>query len=475
MTERQLVFISHANPEDNEFASWLGTRLSTAGHDVWADVFQLVGGEAFWRDIGEAIKTQAAIVVVVLSRSSYRKDGVLDEIALAMGTGRKLNKPSFVLPVRLDDLPFSEFPEQLIRLNAIDFSNNWADGLAATLGVLQKHETPQLTTELHSALETWRKFRLRQTAAVTDAPETVLSNWFAIESLPTDLVFSRFNATKEAMKTALHDFRIPTAPYMRLAGSFADTATLQIDTSPQIALEHAYRIPLEDVINGRVTDGPDISRRDGRNMVTSLVRQGWELFAGQRGMLKYEFSHGHAWFIPLDLAEGNLGRFKDQNGKVRRRRLVGRSEKRNVYWHLAVSCRVLIAEPVRLMIRPHVVFTTDGKTPLESKTRAARLRKNFCKMWWNDRWRDLVRAFASFLAEGEPVFRMPLGGEAFAVIGSTPMTFSAPLSLPGDATGAAGAEDSIDETEADALDDLDDLGYDTESNAEDDEGEGEPT
>jgi hypothetical protein len=133
VTERQLVFISHANPEDNEFASWLGTRLTAAGYDVWADVFRLVGGEAFWRDIGQAIREHAAIVIVAVSRNSYRKDGVLNEIALAVATGRKIQKSSFVTPVRLDDLRFSDFPEEIIRLNAIDFAGNWADGLSRVL------------------------------------------------------------------------------------------------------------------------------------------------------------------------------------------------------------------------------------------------------------------------------------------------------------------------------------------------------
>jgi len=468
-----LVFISHANPEDNEFTSWLGTRLSTVGYDVWADVFQLTGGEAFWRDIGEAIKTHASIVIVALSRSSYQKDGVLDEIALAVGTGRKLSTPSFVLPIRLDDLPFNEFPEQLIRLNAIDFSKNWADGLSSVIEVLQKQGVPKQDAELNTALEGWRKFRLRQTASIVAEPEDVLSNWFAIESLPSHVVFSRFNTSQDMMKKALREFGTPTVPYMRLAGSFADTATLQMETSPSVALERAYRISLEELMNGKVSDGPGITRRDGRNMVTNLIRQGWERFAEQRGLLKYEFSHGHAWFVPLDLAEGNVGRFTDHNGKVRRRRLVGRSEKRNVYWHLAVSARVMLAEPARLMMRPHVVFTTDGKTPLESKARTARLRKSFCKMWWNDRWRDLVRAFASFLANEEESLFLPLGEEAYAVVASAPMIFSAPISLPGDAVASLETEDITDETEADALDDLDDIGPDEEDIPQGDEDDGE--
>lgn len=468
MTERQLVFISHANPEDNEFASWLGTRLTAAGYDVWADVFRLVGGEAFWRDIGQAIKEDAAIVIVALSRNSYRKDGVLNEIALAVGTGQKLQKASFVTPVRLDDLPFSEFPEQVIRLNAIDFAGNWAGGLSRILEVLQKSAVPQRQTELGTALEMWRQFRLRQTATVTTTPETVLSNWFPITALPPHVNFCRFNTSQEMMKTALQDFQAPIVPYMRLGGSFADTAILQLETSPQVTLEHAYRVPIGDIIEGQQKDGPGLSRQDGRNMVTSLLRQGWERFAEKRGLLKYEFSHGHAWFLPLGLAEGNVARFVDQNGKTRRRLLVGRSEKRNVYWHLAVSARVMIAEPARLILRPHVVFTTDGKTPLTSKARAARLRKSFCKMWWNDRWRDLVRAFASFLAEEKAEFQLPLGGDATATVAAQSIVFTAPLSLPDDGTMPV-EDDVIVETEADALDDLEDIGPD-EDDGDDDDG-----
>ena len=68
---------------------------------------------------------------------SYKKDGVLNEVAIAVNTGQQLNKQQFVIPVRLDDLPFSDFPEQLIRLNAIDFSPNWADGFSQLLKALK--------------------------------------------------------------------------------------------------------------------------------------------------------------------------------------------------------------------------------------------------------------------------------------------------------------------------------------------------
>ncbi len=41
------IFISHANPEDNYFASWLATKLNLLGYEVWCDTEELKGGEDF--------------------------------------------------------------------------------------------------------------------------------------------------------------------------------------------------------------------------------------------------------------------------------------------------------------------------------------------------------------------------------------------------------------------------------------------
>ena len=455
MRERSLVFISHANPEDNEFASWLGTRLSAAGYEVWADVLNLLGGEEFWRDIGGTIKEAAAVVVVALSHASYQKAGVLDEIAIAVNTSRRLDKKQFIIPVRLDGLPFSDFPEQLIRLNAIDFSSNWADGFSKLLDALKDAQVPQSACEPGEALAAWQKFRLRQSASTSSAPETIRSNWFQINSLPSHIHFSRFKASQEVMKCAFSEFQSPAVPYQRLAVSFADTATLEIELSSDIPIEHAYCVPLEDFLTGQATDGPGILRWDARNVVIGLLRKAWEQFAQSRGLLLYEFSHGGGWFVPLNLLERNISTFQDESGKKRQRRLVGRSEKRGVYWHFAVSCKVIIADPPHLVLRPHVVFTQDGKTPLDSKARAAHLRRSFCKNWWNDRWRDMLRAFSACLADEREEFILPLGSDTVATVAASPISFDVPLSILEDAPVLTAEEDRVEvETEADALDDL---------------------
>lgn len=78
-----MVFISHANPEENEFARWLTLQLANEGYPVWCDVTKLLGGEKFWEDIQDAIANRTAKFVFALSQSSNHKTGPLDELNCA--------------------------------------------------------------------------------------------------------------------------------------------------------------------------------------------------------------------------------------------------------------------------------------------------------------------------------------------------------------------------------------------------------
>ena len=80
---RDTVLLSHANPEDNEFTLWLALQLANQGYKVWCDLTKRLGGELFLDDIEEVIRTRAAKVLYVLSRTSNAKDGPLRELHLA--------------------------------------------------------------------------------------------------------------------------------------------------------------------------------------------------------------------------------------------------------------------------------------------------------------------------------------------------------------------------------------------------------
>ncbi len=155
----------------------------------------------------------------------------------------------------------------------------------------------------------WQQFKLRQSASISNIPESVFSNWFQINSLPSHIKFSRFKASQKAIELAFSEFQSPVAQYERLALSFAEAATLQMET-PDIPLERAYCVPLAQFLDGQATDGPQVARRDARNMATGLLRKAWDQFALSQGLLLCEFAHGSAWFVPLNLIEGTLPLFK---------------------------------------------------------------------------------------------------------------------------------------------------------------------
>jgi TIR domain len=56
---REAIFLSHAAPEDNEFALWLSAKLAIAGYRVWIDRRRLRGGDDFWDEIDRVLRTEA--------------------------------------------------------------------------------------------------------------------------------------------------------------------------------------------------------------------------------------------------------------------------------------------------------------------------------------------------------------------------------------------------------------------------------
>jgi hypothetical protein len=387
---RRTVFISHANPEDNEFTAWLGTRLIGAGYHVWSDLLRLIGGEPFWRDIGDAIKDHAEVVVLVLSRASVLKPGVLDEVALAVATSRKLKNPKFIIPVRLDDLPYDEFAEQVIRLNAINFNGNWADGLHRLLEALDERAVTKGEEEFVQGIAEFRNFRLRQSASISAEPETVEGTWLQIRSVPGKAYLNRYASDPKTVAKALARFSTPVVAWDRLGLGFTRASDIIEIETPDIPVEHGYDVDLQKFVAGDSSGSPQLRGVDARRMITNLLRQAWERFAIEKGLLPYAFANSTGWYVPRGLIETDTVTFVDRTGKKRRKRLSGRSEKRKVYWSFAVTLHPVVGRRWHLELKPQVVFTEDGTKPVESKATMARLRKSFCKNWWNDQWRTLL-------------------------------------------------------------------------------------
>src|SRR5690348_14506983 len=85
---QDMVFVSHANPEDNVFTRWLALRLAADGFPVWCDLTKLLGGEDFWKDAEAAIRMRTCKFLYVLSTASNVKDGPRNELQVAVNVAK---------------------------------------------------------------------------------------------------------------------------------------------------------------------------------------------------------------------------------------------------------------------------------------------------------------------------------------------------------------------------------------------------
>jgi hypothetical protein len=443
---KSLVFLSHANPEDNNFAAWLAGKLAIAGYSVWSDVTKLIGGEIFWDDIESAIRNHAAKFVLALSRASQTKDGVLDEIDLAIRVERSHNLAGFVIPVRIDDLPFSEVRANIARKNIIDFNRNWTAGLSILLKSLQQQQVPKTSHVSASTLSQCLDGGLRVRATAVRKPELLVSNWLLVKRMPARIDLMDVDAPLDEIPKVARSVASPSFTYLRMIGMIGDDARGDMFSAGGRTMTRRYSIPLEDFLAGTASDLPGMKRQEANNHLSSLLRQAWNARMEEAGFTSYEMaSNALAWFPSHSFAEGNKVAFIDDSGKLRRKQLVGWSARRQIFWHAAFEAKAVVASPTRIVLRPHVVFTQDGKTPIYSAQRMHILRRSFCKSWWNDRWRDLLIAFVTVIAD-ENEIRLPAGpNTSFAL--SVPARLSSKF--------APEIEDAVPDEDADVTDALD--------------------
>jgi hypothetical protein len=57
------------------------------------------------------------------------------------------------------------------------------------------------------------------------------------------------------------------------------------------------------------------------------------------------------------------------------------------------------------------------------------LRRGFCKSWWNDRWRDLIAAFAAWIAQGEDHISIPMSKTEIVRVDQRMMELTSSISL----------------------------------------------
>ena len=407
--DREALFVSHANPEDNAFTLWLGSRLSAAGYEVWADVLRLRGGQDWQRLLEDALRNKARKVLFVGTRQGAQKQGVRNEIQIAHDVGRRIGDSQFVIPLRLNrfDAPFL-----IAHAQHINFERSWAAGLAELLDTLEDtYHVPRATDRISDSVRHWRAVQLRHAKNVSIGNDLVISNWLRLTGIPGSLSFYDFRAgiSIDAAKQKMETAEWPLVPYHRGFLSFAGLPELEEHFGAELPLYCASTTNMETFLQEGWSE-KRIRRWDAQNFFTNLSRQGMERFLAETGLQAYEMANSEiAWWPTTQTMPIRQVPFQWPNGVTGRRQLTGHSGTRKLYWHYGVTPRPRVFPYPHVKLVGRVIFSEDGKTPIESPARMHRLRRSFCRSWRNPKWRDMLLAFLAWLANKEDQLAIPMG------------------------------------------------------------------
>lgn len=422
---RRIVFISHANPEDNNFVLWLQAQLQRLGYEVWSDLTRLRAGEVFWDSIEHVIRNDAIRVLVVVSTASMGKDGVLDEVALAVSVERSERLAGFVIPIRLDETPFSSLRANIARKNVLDFSSGWAKGLARLVSTLRQDQIPRGTSVQLEDMLGWLQQETRR-VEVNKTPEMLTSNRLGIACLPVKIYFLQGTPVRPKGSDASNASPMPFTPFR--GGWLTFHSPREIKSLGFAGLESQSVIATEELHAGNATLSSHLKPFERDRLMNRIFNAHlhWSLL--ERGMLNLADSKPPTLYVPSGLIEKDQVTFLDVDQKMHRRLLVGRSERRQLFWHLGLSAQFLTGGK-SLQMRLKVIFTTDGAGSPVSPERMKLARRAFCKNWWNDRWRSLELALVSWMADGKDTIEVHSGEAGRLLLEGKPRVFVIPASI----------------------------------------------
>lgn len=436
-SQRELLFVSHANPEDNEFAKWLTVRLAAEGYPVFCELFDFLGGEDAWRNIQTVLREQTIKFLFVLSKVSNEKDGARNELNQAIQIAKKHGFEDFIIPLKVDDIPQHDICIELQRIISVEFYNGWANGLAQLLEKLQKQGVPKSDKFTPDAVSSWWRNRFNANAGLRNEQEELLSNWFEIDTLPNKL----YHYTYQPFVKDIEDFDQSNLvyPYRKHSNgiiSFAISA--DFPDYPQIFSNMRYYY-LDNLLQGKHAKD-FIAASETRDILIDLLRQAWEKKLIDRGLNTYELASGDiaGYFVKDQVSKDKLF-FTGVDNKKTYRGVVGfRTMRKDAetglpikkrYWHYGISAKVFIRSTKYFAVNSHVLFSDLGDVIWADKEKIHKAKMQQCANWWNDKWRDLALAAMEFLANGNDGIELPLSKDFSISISKSPIVFTSPVSF----------------------------------------------
>ncbi|MHB9095442.1 MAG: toll/interleukin-1 receptor domain-containing protein [Eubacteriales bacterium] len=378
---KDTLFVSHATPDDNEFAVWLATKLELCGYKVWVDVKSLDPSDDFWKKIDSTIREETVKFIFVMSASSVdtSREGLQKELAVA----DKIRKQdaNFIVPIRINRINFDNLPIEVLRLNAIDFCDNWGEGLSKLIGYFEKEKIPKAQTQISAeeVLLRWKEIKASASNQIIDKDDMYYSNLFPIE-LPEYLYIYPTVNVEEMLKSR----HIPYKKLKEVILTFTCSVCVAEWYGKEIIFE---RIKTSEAITDTSKDVVMLNQKISSlswnvvelinwNIGDLFFKKGLRRFKGntqKRSRNVYYFSK-------------NTKSKRSSNSRVKY--LSGKYKDKS--WHYGISAYYVQYPKPGVMIRGHLVFTDANNNELPDSSQVA-ARRSKGKRFFNKEWKELLQ------------------------------------------------------------------------------------
>ena len=430
------IFISHANPEDNEFSLWLSLQLVSAGYPVWSDITKLLGGEDFWGDIEDMIRNKVIKFLFVLSNNSNNKKGPLNELAVAEKVQKKDMLKDFIIPLRIDNIAFDDINIRLQNINTISFTDSWAQGLKFLLEKLENNEISQKEGYSKDTVAYWWKNEFSKDFILERKPDLYYSNWFEFIDIPQNIYFHELGRERIGKIQITTDINLPYFQYSNYIVSFCNLYHFEEKLHSPYYFKKSLIFSTNEFIENKASV-TFLKQHEQRNFIVRLLNIAWNEFIIRENFPVYELSNNnYCMYFPKGRVRNDKISFIGTDNKETWRQIVGYKTTKKIenkedikrYWHFGIQSQAMVYPKVGYIIKPHVLFSDDGRSIWDSKKRLHAARRSQCKNWWNADWRDRILAVMSHLSKGNPYISIFLENDNASKLSPNPTIFQSEVS-----------------------------------------------
>jgi len=443
--QRDIVFISKATPRDDEFALWLAPRLEAAGYEVFCDILSLQPGDRWRKEITNTLQYRAIKMLLCCEDTTLQAAGVLEEIEIGTELTKTLNDPNFIIPLRLKAYKkiFG-----IGGLQYINFEEGWAQGLDKLLNALSRQKVPR--TKDAPINPNWEIFRRRGAIPLKREPERLTSNWLRIAQAPNVIrYFEPSGASDQSAleKTATHaPYPVETRP--RGVLTFATLAELDETFANVCRFKLVHEFPLLAFLDKGAEAELGLKPQDASNIVISMFRQAWILFARNHSLLEYQYSGSVGFHISKKQAE--MGERISWGRQGENRSSMLRNIAKGTVWQYGVTALPSFFPFPHFRLKARVIFAPpvgdDAGDAFTDKKKQHRLRRSVCKGWRNKQWHGRLLAFLELLSGDTSFFALPLSPSAHLSVEASPLLFTSPVSTALPDTEGEDDEDTDEST-----------------------------